>query len=281
MPIKIPTRKDHVLFDPIVGHYPIGRRHELLKGYQNGLSATTAYFFSLQTSSAVKPKRDPLRLSMATAFHMQGIIRREPTAKRAATADLLSRAKQAHALCNFCFCAMANSTATLDSRSGWDKAKDVREIRAYRESKDYFDWRPGSNYRAYSGAISDLWDARYINSIRTNATRDSGKREISALYAGSNWYCHVCGINNDGPLDDSTCHYRSSKRASNDLRGLLHYATPHMTTHLLRLTGAFIPPRVTNLTMQSVGSSCRRSKALNGVYHPTRPDEVPPASVTP
>lgn len=279
MPYKTSKGSEYVLFDPIVGHYPIARRHELLKNHRNGLAATTAYFFSLQTSSAVKPKRDPLRLSEATAFHMQGEIRHEPTAKRAATADLLNRAKQAHALCHPCFCAMVNSTGSLAIRSGKEKAVAVREIRAYRESKDYSDWEPGSNYRAYSYAISDLWDARYLSGVRTNATRNSSKREVNAIYCGSNWFCHVCGSNNNGPLDDSTWHYRSSKRASNDARALLHYATPHMTTHLLRLTGGFIPPRVTNLTMQSVGSSCRRSTALKGIYHPTRPDEVPPTPI--
>jgi hypothetical protein len=282
----MPTKTKYnppVLFDPTAGLYPIERRPGLSE-FKNGLSATTAYFFDLPKSSAAKPSVHPLRISSGMAAQLDG-AHLGTWQKHFVMADLLHRAKQAHGLCGACMTAMQRRTPSIGSlgtKSG------RRTLRAFTESTEISSFRPAPARNASHAILHENWSSRcdQVDSFGAweNDPGRPGRRRLAARAAhayGSEWYCGVCGVNGCGPLDDAAFTYRAVHPYSRNPNPHLYYATPYMTTHLLKLTGVFVTPRISNLTMQSVGTSCRRSTKLRGIYHPVRPEEVPPVPAKP
>jgi hypothetical protein len=288
----MPTKTKHkppVLFDPIAGLYPIERRPGLSQ-FKNGLSATTAYFFDLPKSSAAKPSVHPLRISSGMAAQLAG-SGIGAWQRYFAMADLLHRAKQAHGLCGVCVIAMRRQTPSIGSLGSFGTKSWPRTLRAFTESTEAFPFRPAPARNASHAILHEIWSSRCdrVSSfgsfgIWENDPRKPGRRRLATSLThahGSEWYCGVCGVNGCGPLDDTTYTYRAVHRYSRNPDPNLYYATPYMTTHLLKLTGVFVTPKISNLTMQSVGASCRRSTKLRGIYHPVRPEEVPPVPAKP
>lgn len=261
-----------VLFDPLNGIYPISKRHPALKDHKSGLSATSLYFFALRNSSATNPKRNPLHITLYNTDYIEPPFRGNPTAVRAVVADLLHRAKQAHGLCLPCLRAMQAATPSLQSEPLGSK---TRNLRAYRESTSLSGYGPLQLGAADPDVTSMHWLERCGHHIVHLGLRQGAQKLSTRDGSGSAWYCHVCAANFGGPLNDDGYAYRTIHGISTDVYPSLRYATPYMTTHLLRLTGVFIPPKVSNLHMDAVGRACRKSSKVQGIYHPISPDEVP------
>lgn len=223
-----------VLFDPLEGRRQGSISVEQLSELQGGVPSQSIGGASYTLWCQPTAKR-PSRHSSARRPRP----RVEGLAHHHATIEAI---KGSPAVCQDCLRSMRRYA--LDQDWPPEQARGIHSVGATRERQDKL------AQLALKSAYADILHTR--PSIATDDSPEPGLRFKRA--AAHHWACPYCAIDDRGHWNAYAPHRYFQGSSNSEERHQMLYATPYLTTHLLAMTQAVIPPPVSHLRISTARS---------------------------